>query len=35
MIGAGGFFGSILRYWFSGIVQQWTQNAVFRLARWL
>ncbi|MBI1856542.1 MAG: fluoride efflux transporter CrcB [Chloroflexi bacterium] len=29
LVGAGGFVGSILRYWFSGLVQQWTQSAVF------
>ncbi|HEX2696772.1 MAG TPA: fluoride efflux transporter CrcB [Anaerolineales bacterium] len=29
LVGVGGFVGSILRYWFSGAVQQWLQNAVF------
>lgn len=29
LVGAGGFVGSILRYWFSGLAQQWTQSAVF------
>src|SRR5271157_3789410 len=29
LVGAGGAIGSILRYWFSGIVQQWTQSAAF------
>jgi fluoride exporter len=27
-VGAGGFVGSILRYWFSGVVQQWNQSAL-------
>lgn len=29
LVGAGGFVGSILRYWFSGLVQQWMQSAAF------
>lgn len=29
LVGAGGFAGSILRYLFSGYVQQWTQSAGF------
>lgn len=29
LVGAGGFVGSILRYWFSGVVQQWTRIATF------
>lgn len=29
LVGAGGFVGSILRYVFSGYVQQWTQSATF------
>ncbi len=29
LVGAGGFVGSVLRYWFSGVVQQWTQNVTF------
>ncbi len=29
LVGAGGFVGSILRYLFSGYVQQWTQSAIF------
>ena len=29
LVGVGGFVGSILRYWFSGLVQQWMQNAAF------
>ncbi len=28
-MGVGGFVGSVLRYLFSGYVQQWTQSAVF------
>ena len=31
LVGFGGFVGSILRYWFSGLVQQWMQNATFPL----
>jgi len=29
LVGAGGFVGSVLRYLFSGYVQQWTQSAGF------
>jgi CrcB protein len=29
LVGLGGFVGSILRYLFSGYVQQWTQSTVF------
>lgn len=29
LVGAGGAIGSVLRYWFSGVVQQWTQSAGF------
>jgi CrcB protein len=29
LVGAGGAVGSMLRYWFSGLVQQWTQSAAF------
>ncbi len=29
LVGAGGFVGSILRFWFSGVVQQWIQIATF------
>ncbi len=29
LVGAGGFVGSILRYWFSGLVQMWAQNSTF------
>lgn len=28
-MGVGGFIGSVLRYWFSGLVQQWMQSAAF------
>jgi CrcB protein len=27
IVGAGGFLGSVLRYWTSGIVQRWVQDA--------
>ena len=29
LVGVGGFAGSILRYLFSGCIQQWTQSAAF------
>jgi len=29
LVGVGGFVGSILRYLFSGYVQQWTQSVAF------
>ena len=29
LVGAGGFIGSVLRYWISGYIQQWLKNTVF------
>lgn len=29
LVGAGGAIGSMLRYWFSGVAQEWTQSAGF------
>ncbi|MFZ5819045.1 MAG: fluoride efflux transporter CrcB [Chloroflexota bacterium] len=31
MVGAGGFVGSVLRYWVSGYVQQWSKDFTFPL----
>lgn len=29
LVGTGGFLGSVLRYWVSGYVQQWTDTSLF------
>jgi CrcB protein len=31
MVGAGGFIGSVLRYWISGSIQQWSKDFTFPL----